>query len=68
MQPIPTTQRSQQVYNPEKGVVTPYTQNLTLSLTRSLSKAVTLDLRYVGTSVEKAVESRLQHQYPQFSL
>ena len=53
MQPIPTTQRSQQVYNPEKGVVTPYTQNLTLSLTRSLSKTVTLDLRYVGTLSRK---------------
>jgi len=53
MQPVPTTSRSQQVYNPEKGVVTPYTQNLTLSVTRSLSRAVTLDLRYVGTLSRK---------------
>jgi hypothetical protein len=53
MQPVPTTSRSQQVYNPEKGVVTPYTQNLTLSVTRSLSKSVTLDLRYVGTLSRK---------------
>ncbi|HET9131062.1 MAG TPA: hypothetical protein VFO86_08955, partial [Terriglobia bacterium] len=53
MQPIPTTSRSQQVYNPEKGVVTPYTQNLTLSVTRSLSRNVTLDVRYVGTLSRK---------------
>ena len=53
MQPIPTTSRSQQVYNPENGVVTPYTQNLTLSITRSLSKTVTLDVRYVGTLSRK---------------
>jgi hypothetical protein len=53
MQPIPTSSRSQQVYNPERGVVTPYTQNLTLSVTRSLSKSVTLDLRYVGTLSRK---------------
>jgi hypothetical protein len=53
MQPIPTTSRSQQVYNPERGIVTPYTQNLTLSVTRSLSKSVTLDLRYVGTLSRK---------------
>jgi hypothetical protein len=33
--------------------VTPYTQNLTLSVTRSLSKSVTLDLRYVGTLSRK---------------
>jgi hypothetical protein len=53
MQPISVLSRSQQVYNPEKGVVTPYTQNLTLSVTRSLSKSVTLDLRYVGTLSRK---------------
>jgi len=53
MQPIPTTSRTQQVYNPEKGVVTPYTQNLTFSLTRSVTSNVTLDLRYVGTLARK---------------
>src|SRR5262249_7402060 len=46
LQPVPTTSRSQQVYNPEKGVVTPYTQNLTLSITRSLRSNLTVDLRY----------------------
>jgi hypothetical protein len=51
--PVPTTSRTQQIYNPEKGVVTPYTQNLTLSLTRSISSNLTLDLRYVGTLSRK---------------
>jgi hypothetical protein len=53
MQPVPTTDRSQQVYNPEKGVVTPYTQNLTLAVTRSLTSNLTLDVRYVGTLARK---------------
>ena len=33
--------------------MTPYTQNLTLSLTRSLRSNLTLDLRYVGTFARK---------------
>ena len=53
MQPVPTTARTQQVYNPEKGIVTPYTQNLTLSITRSLRSNLTIDLRYVGTLSRK---------------
>ena len=53
MQPVPTTERTQQVYQPEKGTVTPYTQNLTLSLTRSLGSNLTMDLRYVGTLSRK---------------
>jgi len=66
MQPIPTTSRSQQVYNPQKGVVTPYTQNLTLSLTRSLSKSVTVDLRYVGTLARKQWNPVLNINIPNF--
>jgi hypothetical protein len=53
MIPVPTTSRSQQVYNPEKNIVTPYTQNLTLSLTRSITSNLSLDLRYVGTLSRK---------------
>ena len=53
LQPVPTTSRTQQVYNPEKGIVTPYTQNLTLSITRSLRSNLTVDLRYVGTLSRK---------------
>jgi hypothetical protein len=53
LQPVPTSQRAQQIYQPGSGLVTPYTQNLTLSLTRSLHSNLTLDLRYVGTLSRK---------------
>jgi hypothetical protein len=53
MQPVPTTDRTQQVYNPEKNTVVPYTQNLTLAITRSLRPNLTLDLRYAGTLARK---------------
>jgi hypothetical protein len=66
LQSIPTTSRSQQVYNPQRGVVTPYTQNLTLSLTRSVTKSVTLDLRYVGTLARKQWNPVLNINIPNF--
>jgi hypothetical protein len=53
MQPVPTTDRTQQVYNPEANTVTPYTQNLTLAVTRSLRPNLTLDIRYAGTLARK---------------
>ncbi|HLQ77096.1 MAG TPA: carboxypeptidase regulatory-like domain-containing protein [Terriglobia bacterium] len=63
---IPTTSRSQQVYNPQRGVVTPYTQNLTLSLTRSLTSSLTLDVRYVGTLSRKQWNPVLNINIPNF--
>ena len=33
----------------------PYTQNLTLSVTRSISRNMTLDVRYIGTLARKLV-------------
>src|SRR6185503_14334198 len=45
MQSIPLSDRTQQIYNPQPGLVNPYVQNLTLSLTRSLSSNLTVDLR-----------------------
>ena len=53
LQPIPTSSRTQQIYQPGPGLVSPYTQNMTLSLTRSLSSNLTMDLRYVGTLSRK---------------
>lgn len=53
LQPIPTSSRTQQIYQPGSGLVTPYTQNLTFAITRSLRSNVTLDLRYVGTLSRK---------------
>jgi hypothetical protein len=66
MQPVSTLSRSQQVYNPEKGIVTPYAQNLTLSLTRSLSSNLTLDVRYVGTLARKQWNPVLNINIPNF--
>ena len=40
-----------QAYDPNYR--TPYTQNLTLSITRSLKRNTTLDLRYIGTFARK---------------
>jgi hypothetical protein len=53
LQPIPTSSRTQQIYQPGSGLVTPYTQNLTFSITRSLRSNLTMDLRYVGTLSRK---------------
>jgi hypothetical protein len=52
LQPIPLT-RSQALTVFDPNLVTPYVQNLTLSVTRSLTSKVTLDLRYVGTLARK---------------
>jgi hypothetical protein len=49
MQAIPLTERSQQVYIPDPNLVTPYAQNLTLSITRSVGSKVSIDLGYLGT-------------------
>jgi len=53
LQPIPTSSRTQQIYQPGSGLVSPYAQNLTLSITRSLRSNLTMDLRYVGTLARK---------------
>jgi hypothetical protein len=49
MQPVPLTERTQQIYIPDANLVTPYAQNLTLSVTRSIGQNVSVDLRYIGT-------------------
>jgi len=49
MQAIPLTERSQGVFIPDPNLVTPYAQNLTLSITRSVGSKVSVDVRYVGT-------------------
>jgi hypothetical protein len=53
MQPIPTTARSQNFTTFDSHYVNPYVQNLTLSVTRSVNKNLTFDLRYVGTLSRK---------------
>lgn len=53
MQPVPLTDGVQNVFIPQPGLVNPYAQNLTLSVTRSVGSKVAVDLRYIGTLARK---------------
>jgi len=66
MQPIPVSDRTQQVYNPQPNLVNPYAQNLTLSVTRSVSSNLTVDLRYIGTLGRKQWNAAFQINQPNF--
>jgi hypothetical protein len=48
-QVVPITQRSQNISVFAPGYTTPYVQTFTLGVTRSLTSALTLDVRYIGT-------------------
>ncbi len=48
-QVIPITQRAQNTSIYDANYKTPYVQTLTLGVTRSLTPAITLDVRYIGT-------------------
>jgi hypothetical protein len=49
LQPIPLTKPNQPIYAFDSNFTTPYIQNLTLSVTRDLTRNVNLDVRYIGT-------------------
>jgi hypothetical protein len=66
MQPVPLTDRTQQVYIPQPGLVNPYVQNLTLSVTRSVGSNMTVDVRYLGTLGRKQWNAQLQINQPNF--
>jgi hypothetical protein len=66
MQPVPTTDRTQTVYSPITGIVSPYTQNFTLAVTRSVRSNVTVDLRYVGTLARKQWNPAFNINIPNF--
>jgi hypothetical protein len=66
MQPIPVTDRTQQVYNPQANLRNPYTENMTLSVTRSISNNLTLDVRYIGTLGRRQWNSNFQINQPNF--
>jgi hypothetical protein len=53
MQDIPLNIRTQAFTAFDPHYVSPYVQNLTLSVTRTMNKNLTLDLRYVGTLSRK---------------
>src|SRR3989442_15291700 len=66
MQPIPVSDRTQQVYNPQPNLRNPYAQNLTLSVTRSITSNLTVDLRYIGTLGRKQWNAAFQINQPNF--
>src|SRR5207244_12980242 len=66
LQTIPLTERSQSLYVPDPALVTPYAQNLTLAITRSISSKVTVDLRYVGTMARKQRSAANNLNIPNF--
>jgi len=49
LQPIPLTDRTQNMYLFDTGYVRPYIQNFNFEIQRELSKELTADIRYVGT-------------------
>jgi hypothetical protein len=49
MQPIPLQKQNQDGAAFDYNYVTPYVQNLTLSVTRDISRTLNVDVRYIGT-------------------
>jgi hypothetical protein len=49
MQGVPIYDRQSQIYIPSATVRNPYAENITLSVTRSITSNLTLDVRYIGT-------------------
>ena len=66
MQPVPLTDRTQQVYIPAPDLVNPYVQNLTFSVTRSVRNNMTVDVRYLGTLGRKQWNAQLQINQPNY--
>jgi hypothetical protein len=57
MKPVTVTDRNQAITVFDPNLVAPYVQNLTLSVTRSVRRNMTLDVRYVGTLAVKQLRS-----------
>jgi hypothetical protein len=66
MQPVPVTDRLQNVFVPQPDLVNPYAQNLTLAVTRSIGSNLTVDLRYIGTLARKQWNVFFDINYPNF--
>jgi hypothetical protein len=66
MQPVPLTDRTQQVYIPAPDLANPYVQNLTMSVTRSIGNNMTVDVRYLGTLGRKQWNAQLQINQPNY--
>ena len=66
MQPVPLTDRTQQIFVPENGVRNPYAENITMSVTRSIRPNLTLDMRYIGTLGRKQWNAFFNINQPNF--
>jgi hypothetical protein len=66
MQPVPLSDRTQQVYIPQPGLVNPYVENMTLTVTRSVGSNMTVEARYLGTLGRKQWNAQLQINQPNF--
>jgi len=66
MQPVPLTDRTQQIYVPQANLRNPYAENLTLSVTRSITNNLTLDVRYIGTLGRRQWNTNFQINQPNF--
>jgi len=66
MQTIPVTERLQNLYVPDPALVTPYAQNVTFAITRSITPNLTVDLRYVGTLARKQRSANNDINLPNF--
>jgi hypothetical protein len=66
LQPVPVTARISQIYVPDSGLETPYAQNLTLSVTRSVRSNLTVDVRYIGTLARKQWNPQVNINQPNF--
>jgi hypothetical protein len=49
MQGVPIDDRQQQIYIPSNNVRNPYAENITLSVTRAITRSLSVDVRYIGT-------------------
>ena len=66
LQQIPLFERSQGVFIPDPNLVTPYAQNLTLAVTRSIGSKMSLDVRYIGTLGRKQRSASNNINIPNF--
>jgi hypothetical protein len=66
LQQVPLTDRTQQIYVPQPNWENPYAENITLSVTRSVTPNLTLDLRYIGTLGRKQLNVSYQINNPNF--
>ena len=62
---IPVTDRTGLLNAFDPNFVSPYIQNLTLSVTRNLTSKLTLDLRYIGT-LSRKLPSNMDLNAPNF--